>query len=40
MQKKKLFQMNNDDPNKRAALFDNTLCSLLDCHVLLSKGIQ
>ena len=27
-----LFQMDTDDPEELAALFDSTFCSLLDCH--------
>ena len=30
-----LFQMDTDDPDELAALFDNTLCSLLDHHALV-----
>ena len=30
-----LFQMDTDDPDELAALFDNTLCSLLDRHAVV-----
>ena len=30
----KLFQMDTDDPDELAALFDNTVCSLLDRYML------
>ena len=35
----KLFQMDTDDPDELAALFDNTLCSLLDHHALVKHKI-